>query len=531
MFCKNCGNEIGEGKKFCTNCGMPANHSVSHVAPIEPTLPNSTSGAPWWSKGLYKWLAISIGVAVLIALILIYYPKSKSENLNIQQSVVDILCDTGYGGSGTIFTTDGTILTNNHVIEGATICQVTIPDPATGGISEVYNAAPVIVPKLSKKYDVATLKIDGSYTDSNGKTWGIYPTTFQAFSLPSKCDPSSPSKLGDSVRIYGYPVTSGGYNLTITDGVISSFADDGNILTSAQIDSGNSGGLAVDQNGCWLGIPSAVVSGNYQNLGVIIPGDIVEALFLNSVTAKVNPAAANESAYRTAGPASTPEETNAQKCQSEFGIHSEWSGQVNDSGNPTCGCETGYSWDATGNACATKTSLKQECKSTFGSGSYSYTQSGKAVCGCLDGYQFNNAGTSCVVIPVEPVVTPVSSVPGCVTGAQFSATTGLSCSGDGSCSTGLFLDKKTGVCVTPIMYCMQMYGAYAAYNSVDNSCGCAVGYILNSNNLCAVQQNGYQVCSSKYSNATWDGTYNANGGFSCVCRAGYTWSDYLNMCY
>ena len=109
---------------------------------------------------------------------------------------------------------------------------------------------------------------------SDAKTWGDYPTSFPAYTRPDSCDSSVP-QLGDSIKIYGYPVTSGGYNLTVTEGIISSFSDDGNILTSAKIDSGNSGGFAIDQNGCFLGIPSAVIEGKYQNLGVIISTTII----------------------------------------------------------------------------------------------------------------------------------------------------------------------------------------------------------------------------------------------------------------
>jgi S1-C subfamily serine protease len=57
--------------------------------------------------------------------------------------------------------------------------------------------------------------------------------------------------------------------------VISSFSDEGVILTSAKIDQGNSGGLAVDQKGCMVGVPVAVSEGTYQNLGVIISTDLI----------------------------------------------------------------------------------------------------------------------------------------------------------------------------------------------------------------------------------------------------------------
>lgn len=201
--------------------------------------------------------------------------KNQQESLgNNLSSVVDIYCNNNNGGSGTIFLKDGTILTNYHVIANSSYCLVTLPNPTTGVPISIYKATPEIVPILSKQYDLAVLIINSAYTDNDGKTWGDYPTTFPTYVKPESCTNFTP-KLGEAIRIYGYPVTSGGYNLTITDGIISSFADDKNILTSAKVDSGNSGGLALNQNGCMVGIPSAVLTGNYQNLGVIIPNSVI----------------------------------------------------------------------------------------------------------------------------------------------------------------------------------------------------------------------------------------------------------------
>ncbi|HEX6976845.1 MAG TPA: trypsin-like peptidase domain-containing protein [Patescibacteria group bacterium] len=205
-------------------------------------------------------------------------PSSDSAQKDNIASVVNIFCDNEGGGSGTIFSESGTIVTNNHVITGSSFCLVTLADTTTGTPTGIYLAKPEIVPQLSEQYDIALLNIYDAYTDSDGKVWGTYPRTFPAFKKPEICTDELP-KLGDSIKIYGYPVTSGGYNLTITEGVISSFASDGNILTSAKIDSGNSGGLAVNQNGCIVGIPSAVLMGNYQNLGVVIPPNIIVDFF------------------------------------------------------------------------------------------------------------------------------------------------------------------------------------------------------------------------------------------------------------
>jgi len=84
-------------------------------------------------------------------------------------------------------------------------------------------------------------------------------------------------KFGDQVYALGYPV-SGGSTLTITEGIVSGFEGDF-IKTSAKIDAGNSGGLAIHQSGCLLGIPTYVQTGPYETLGRILRFDrIVDKL-------------------------------------------------------------------------------------------------------------------------------------------------------------------------------------------------------------------------------------------------------------
>ena len=61
--------------------------------------------------------------------------------------------------------------------------------------------------------------------------------------------------LGDELLVLGYPVLSG-KSLTVTGGLVSSlYSRDGYIVTSAKVASGNSGGLAVDKNYCYIGVP------------------------------------------------------------------------------------------------------------------------------------------------------------------------------------------------------------------------------------------------------------------------------------
>jgi uncharacterized RDD family membrane protein YckC len=209
--------------------------------------------------------------------------KINTASENVSKAVVNVLCPkTKNGGSGTIFTKEGIILTNEHVVRGSEVCLVTIPNSTNGSPDEIYVAQPTIVPIYSKKYDIALLEITKEFVDDDGTKYGDFPKQFHAFSgSTGSCENYVP-RLGEEVKIYGYPVTSGGYNLTITDGIISSFSDDKNILTSAKIDNGNSGGLAINNDNCFVGIPSAVLEGEHQNLGVIISTELILE-FLNSI--------------------------------------------------------------------------------------------------------------------------------------------------------------------------------------------------------------------------------------------------------
>ncbi|MCK4473658.1 trypsin-like peptidase domain-containing protein [Candidatus Parcubacteria bacterium] len=113
------------------------------------------------------------------------------------------------------------------------------------------------------------------YDHEEGKAYGEYPKKFPMYANKKQCSDDD-IKLGEPVRVYGYPAITGGYALTITDGVVSSLLiDEGLIITSAKISYGNSGGLAVDQNGCMIGIPSMIIGDENESFGVIISNDII----------------------------------------------------------------------------------------------------------------------------------------------------------------------------------------------------------------------------------------------------------------
>src|SRR5712675_242989 len=155
-------------------------------------------------------------------------------------------------GSGVIVSPDGYILTNNHVIEGATDVKVTLSNKKQLQ-AKVIGADP--------KTDIAVLKIEGS--DYPAITTGD----------------SSKVQVGDYALAVGDPF---GVGQTVTMGIVSAM-NRGNlgiedyedfIQTDAPINPGNSGGALVNDRGELIGINTAILShgsGGNQGIGFAVP--------------------------------------------------------------------------------------------------------------------------------------------------------------------------------------------------------------------------------------------------------------------
>jgi S1-C subfamily serine protease len=167
-------------------------------------------------------------------------------------------------GTGIIISADGQIVTNAHVVNGATAITVTLPN--NGGTH------PASIVGIDTTQDLAVIKISG-VTD-------LKPATFAN---------SDTAAVGDSVLAVGNALGYGGAP-TVTEGILSakgrtlSGTDDnlsGLLQTDAAINPGNSGGPLVDSTGQVIGINVAVASGTTsepaQNIGFTIPSNTVVA--------------------------------------------------------------------------------------------------------------------------------------------------------------------------------------------------------------------------------------------------------------
>lgn len=157
-------------------------------------------------------------------------------------------------GSGVIISTDGYIVTNNHVVEGADELTVTLNDNREFSARIVGN---------DKTTDLALIKIDGK-------------------NLPAlNIGNSDKLKVGEWVIAVGNPF---GLNNTVTAGIISAKARslganglESFIQTDAAINQGNSGGALVNTQGELVGINAMLYSptGSYSGYGFAIPTTIM----------------------------------------------------------------------------------------------------------------------------------------------------------------------------------------------------------------------------------------------------------------
>jgi Do/DeqQ family serine protease len=164
----------------------------------------------------------------------------------------------GYG-SGVVISPDGYIVTNNHVVEGASKIEVTFNDKHKRTATIIGN---------DPSTDLALIKVDAK---------DLEYLTFAD---------SDQVRVGEWVLAVGNP-----FNLTstVTAGIVSAKARNINILgdgstiesfiqTDAAINPGNSGGALVNMDGNLVGVNAAIASrtGSYEGYSFAIPSNIVK---------------------------------------------------------------------------------------------------------------------------------------------------------------------------------------------------------------------------------------------------------------
>ncbi|MDO8505888.1 MAG: serine protease [bacterium] len=204
------------------------------------------------------------------------------------QSVVKILCfadansDNLKQGTGVLYMTTNHsglapfyIQTNLHVVEtddnSISSCIIVLyPDYSNGDRYLIFKSTGY---KFFKNYiDTAFVKVEVITDTSVGSRGSTQDLNLYA-QAESETYYCSPVDIGTPLSVFGYPAV-GGNTLTVTDGIISGVETDNNGVryykTSAKIDHGNSGGIAIGDSGCVIGVPTFVQQGELESIGRIL---------------------------------------------------------------------------------------------------------------------------------------------------------------------------------------------------------------------------------------------------------------------
>src|SRR5229473_2863982 len=195
-------------------------------------------------------------------------PASNMGNLSVQsiyrlanKGVVEITAAQGQG-SGFVYDGDGHIVTNAHVVDGASSVSVKFWNGKTFTARVVGTDAST---------DLAVLKVDAPVSEL----------------FPLSLGDSSKVLVGDNVVAIGSPF---GLEGTVTSGIVSAlhremtspnrFAIDDSIQTDAAINHGNSGGPLLDAQGKVVGVTSQIESnsGGNEGVGFAIPSNTVSSI-------------------------------------------------------------------------------------------------------------------------------------------------------------------------------------------------------------------------------------------------------------
>lgn len=242
----------------------PAQKSVSPKT-VEPK-PNEPPAVLVQLNGALESLAAKVAPAVVQILVTGYGPLREQD-----RSQTAFIVRQHAVGSGVIVDSNGYIMTNAHVVEGAQRIRVALPLPMGDSAGQIpVGKRRILEARLlgqHKETDLALLKID----DSN------LPT----LPLLSQQRPH----VGQLVFAIGSPE---GLQNSVTMGVISALARQPDptkaltyLQTDAPINPGNSGGPLVDMNGFVLGINTFILStgGGSEGLGFAIPARVVDFVY------------------------------------------------------------------------------------------------------------------------------------------------------------------------------------------------------------------------------------------------------------
>lgn len=185
--------------------------------------------------------------------------------------IAHVVCEWDYSdGSKTVAAGSGTamieenvyVVTNKHVLTDeqgypASSCIISLP----GHAQEYFSKSSSIL-LARNSVDMGTIGIVNP--DEYIKSIAVVGNKYNSKWCQEK------SQLGEGIVILGYPGIGSQNDITATEGIISGYDGD-YYITSAKIEHGNSGGIALSvTKDCYIGIPSYAITGSVESLSRIL---------------------------------------------------------------------------------------------------------------------------------------------------------------------------------------------------------------------------------------------------------------------
>lgn len=225
-------------------------------------------------------------------------------------------------GSGTVLTSDGYILTNFHVMgddtsgklfnsKGLALIAVN-PTDLKSLPTWMYQA---VLVKADAKLDLAVLKVVATFKG------GALPKSLGLTAVP--LGDADLVEIGDAIHVIGFPGI-GGDSVTFTSGTVAGFLDDDGdrkmdwLKTDAEVNHGNSGGLAVNDAGEMIGVPTAGVTDPEASGKISLIRPINRSLALIKAAVVQGGSTGGDSPVLTPGTSSTPGTTGARIAKLVF---------------------------------------------------------------------------------------------------------------------------------------------------------------------------------------------------------------------
>jgi putative serine protease PepD len=249
------------GAAFIAGCQLNSSSTTASTTNAQITQDSTTT-----ATGSGNVIQTAAGVASISAIYSQASPAVVEINVTVQsQSIWGTVFTSTDQGSGFLIDTNGDIVTNNHVVEGATSIQIVLADGTTINNAQVVGT--------DSADDLAVVKVAAS------AVIGITPLQFGDSSavIPGQTVIAIGSPYGFVNSVTAGIISGVNRQITETDMYSGTYINiSGTLQTDAAINPGNSGGPLLDTNGRVIGINTEIQNSSAGGIAFAVSSNTIQ---------------------------------------------------------------------------------------------------------------------------------------------------------------------------------------------------------------------------------------------------------------